>query len=145
MGDEEIYRETILDHYKSPRHFGKIENPDIAERGANVLCGDELELDLLIKEGKLVDIRFQGKGCSISQASASIMTEAVCGKKLEEIKELISKFKKMMIENGSMEQWPEDLEDAKSLEGIKKYPVRVKCAVLSWNTLLEALKKYQGA
>lgn len=138
---EELYREIVLDHFKSPRNHGKIEKADLVETGANPLCGDELEFSLNFKNGSLSDIRFQGKGCSISQASASIMTEAVKGKSLPEIKKIVSEFKAMMIENKSVNDLPDVLEDAKSLEGVKNYPVRVKCAVLAWNTLLLALKK----
>ncbi len=138
---DELYRELILDHYKSPRHSGKLEHPDVVQPGANPLCGDELELSLVIKEGKLQDIKFTGHGCSISQASASMMTDAVYQKNISDAQKLIADFKAMMLENKPVDTLPEELEDAKSLEGVKKYPVRIKCAVLAWNTLLEALKR----
>ncbi len=138
---DELYRELILDHYKSPRHNGKVEKPDVVQPGANPLCGDELELSLVFKDGKLEDIQFTGHGCSISQASASMMTDAVYHKKIAEAQELIKDFKAMMLENKPVDSLPDALEDAKSLEGVKRYPVRIKCAVLAWNTLLEALKK----
>ena len=141
---DEIYREVILDHYRAPRHHGKIASPDILEWGKNPLCGDELELYLSLRDGKIFDIKFDGKGCSISQASASMMTEAVSGKSLEEVHKIVADFKGMMIEGKPSDDLPEDLEDAKSLEGVKKYPVRIKCALLSWNTLLEAMKKYEN-
>ena len=138
----ELYRETILDHYKSPRHHGKLEKPDLLEYSKNPLCGDELELYVFFKDGKISDIAFQGKGCSISQASASIMTEAVFHQDAEQAQKIASEFRGMMVEGKSAESLPEILEDSKALEGVKKYPVRIKCAMLSWNTLLEALKKY---
>ena len=141
---DELYREIILDHYKNPRHFGKLENADVQQPGANPLCGDELELMVSVKDGVIVDIAFQGKGCSISQASASMMTDAVCNHKISEIQEMVAKFRGMMLENKGTDDFPEPLEDAKSLEGVKRYPVRVKCAVLAWNTLSEALKKIKG-
>lgn len=141
---DELYREVILDHFKSPRHKGRLEHPTLVEAGANPLCGDELEFSLLFQDGVVADIAFQGQGCSISQASASMMTEAVLGKSFAEIEKLIAEFKGMMLENKPAAGLPEPLEDARSLEGVKKYPVRVKCAVLSWNTLAQALKKIPG-
>jgi nitrogen fixation NifU-like protein len=141
---EELYREVILDHYKNPRQSGKLEHPDHVEAGANPLCGDELELQLAFRDGKVSDIRFNGKGCSISQSSASIMAESVKGKTLAEAEKLIGGFRLMMLEGGSPDDLPEDLEDAKALDGVKKYPVRVKCAMLAWNTLRQALKKQSG-
>ena len=139
---EELYREVILDHYKNPRQFGKLDHPDHVEAGANPLCGDELELSLSFRNGAVSDIRFQGKGCSISQASASILADAVKGKKIPEAEKLISDFRGMMLENAPSDALTDDLEDAKALEGVKKYPVRVKCAMLAWNTLRQALKKH---
>jgi len=140
---DELYREVVLDHYRDPRHHGKMESPDILEWGKNPLCGDELALYLAVKNGKIADIQFDGKGCSISQASASMMTASVLGKSFSDVKDIVSSFKGMMIEGKSAEDLPLDLEDAKSLEGVRKYPVRIKCALLSWNTLLEALKKLE--
>jgi len=141
---DELYREVVLDHYKSPRHHGRMERPDVLGWGKNPLCGDELELHLAVKDGRIEDIKFDGKGCSISQASASMMTEAVIGKDLSEAKEIVSNFKGMMMEGKPADEMPEALEDAKSLEGVRKYPVRIKCALLSWNTLLEAMKKLEA-
>jgi len=142
---EELYREVILDHYKNPRQLGHLEHPDLVEAGANPLCGDQLEFSLSFGRGDLSDIRFQGTGCSISQASASIMADAVKGKSVSEIEQLIDQFRKMMLEGGSPDALPEELEDAKALEGVRKYPLRVKCAMLAWNTLRLALKKQAGA
>ncbi|OGR82988.1 MAG: SUF system NifU family Fe-S cluster assembly protein [Elusimicrobia bacterium RIFCSPLOWO2_01_FULL_54_10] len=141
---DELYREVILDHYRSPRHHGKMEKPDVLEWGKNPLCGDELELYLTVNGDKITDLKFDGKGCSISQASASMMTEAVVGKSLAQVKAIVSDFKGMMMEGKPADALPDDLEDAKSLEGVQKYPVRIKCALLSWNTLLEALKKLES-
>ena len=140
---DEIYREVILDHFKSPRHYGKLEKPDVLETGMNPLCGDELEIYLSFKGDAISDIKFEGKGCSISKASASMMTEAVREKKIAEAQKIISEFKSMMLEAKPADALPGDLEDAKSLEGVKNYPVRIKCALLAWNTLLEALKKFE--
>ena len=143
--DNELYRELILDHYKSPRHYGRIEEPDIMETGANPLCGDELELYLNFENGAIRDIRFQGKGCSISQASASMMTEAVSAKPVLDAQKLIDDFRGMMLEGKPSDALPSDLEDSKTLAGVKKYPVRIKCALLAWNTLSESLKKYKNS
>ena len=140
---DELYREVILDHYKAPRHHGKMEKPDVVEVGHNPLCGDELELYLEFNDGKISGISFSGKGCSISQASASLMTDAVFNRDLSEARKIISDFRGMMVEGKSADGLPEILEESKALEGVKKYPVRIKCAMLSWNTLLEALKKYE--
>ncbi len=140
---DELYREVILDHYRSPRHHGKMEKPDILEWGKNPLCGDELELYLTFNDGKVSDVKFDGKGCSISQASASMMTEAVAGKTIEEVQKILADFKGMMIDGKPSDELSEDLDDVKSLEGVKKYPARIKCALLSWNTMLEAVKKYE--
>src|SRR3989344_7520409 len=95
---DELYREVILDHYRSPRHHGKMEKPDVLEWGKNPLCGDELELYLTVNGDKITDLKFDGKGCSISQASASMMTEAVVGKSLAQVKAIVSDFKGMMME-----------------------------------------------
>ncbi len=139
---EELYRELILDHYKSPRNHGKLESADLVVSGANPLCGDELEFSMSFKNGLLTDLRFQGKGCSISQASASMMSEAVKNKSLNEIQDLIRQFREMMLENRSVESLSPEMEELLSLEGVKKYPIRIKCALLAWNTLTEAVKKY---
>ena len=141
---DELYREVILDHYKAPRHHGKLEKPDVLEAGVNPLCGDELHLYLTFKNGAIEDIAFEGKGCSISQASASMMTEAVKSRPIEEARKIIQDFRGMMLEGKSAEELPEALEDSKSLEGVKRYPVRVKCAMLAWNTLFESLKNAGG-
>ena len=141
---DELYREVILDHFKSPRHYGKIEKPDVLEVGVNPLCGDELQLFLSFKNGTIADIRFEGKGCSISRASASMMTDAVVDKSVEDARGIVADFKGMMLEGKPAQSLPEPLEDSKSLEGVKNYPVRIKCALLAWNTLLEGLKKYKS-
>ena len=140
---DELYREVILDHFKSPRHYGTMDKPDVLEVGVNPLCGDELELYLSFKDGAISDIRFHGKGCSISQAAASMMTEAVANKDVAEAQKIISEFKGMMLGGKPADCLPEPLEESKSLEGVKHYPVRIKCALLAWNTLHEGLKKYR--
>jgi nitrogen fixation protein NifU and related proteins len=139
---DELYRELILEHYKSPRNRGRLDQPDVATRGHNPLCGDDVEVSLQIADGKVQDVRFQGKGCSISQASASMMTEAIKGKSTDEARHLVDGFKAMM--KGEAE--PDDsLGDVEALQGVKRYPVRIKCAMLAWTTLEEGLDLYTRA
>lgn len=137
---DELYKEVILDHYQNPRNFGKLEPCQVHEQGVNPLCGDELELFLNFEGDRVAAVKVQGKGCSISQASASMMAEAIEGKSLKEVKQLIGQFKGMILSDQEPD-FPEDLEDLEALNGVKKYPVRVKCAVLAWNTLERALKE----
>lgn len=136
---DELYQEIILDHYKSPRNCGRLEDPDIAHRGYNPLCGDEVELSLIVRDNRVADVRYQGRGCSISQASASMMTEAIKGKSLDEVKEVIDQFKGVMLDRNAEPVEGTELGDLEALQGVKKYPVRIKCALLSWNTLSEGL------
>lgn len=139
---DDLYREIILEHFKNPRHRGRLSQPDLTAQGTNPFCGDELEVTLRLKGETLEEIQVQGKGCSISQASASMMTEAVQGKTLAEVETLTKKFKAVMLE-GAPFDLPADMEDLQSLEGVKKYPVRIKCAILSWNTLLEGIEAHR--
>ena len=141
---DDLYREIILEHFKNPRNHGVLENASLTAQGANPFCGDELEVTLLLRHEVIQEIRFQGKGCSISQASASMMTEAVKGKSIPDVEQMAKLFKGVMLEGGLRgDDLPPDLEDAKALEGVKKYPVRIKCAILSWNTLLDGLEAHR--
>lgn len=137
---DELYQEIILDHYKSPRNLGRLEQPDIAHRGYNPLCGDEIEVSLAVADGKVSDVRYQGRGCSISQASASMMTEVIKGKPIDDVLELLEHFKGFMLDRNTDPVEDTGLGDLESLQGVKKYPVRIKCALLSWNTLGEELE-----
>ncbi len=139
---DDLYREIILEHFKNPRNHGHLESPDLIAQGANPFCGDELEVTVALEGQRIREIRTQGKGCSISQAAASMMTDAVKGKSLEEAERLSLQFKGVMLKDQPMD-FPEELEDLESLEGVKKYPVRIKCAILSWNTLLEGIQAYR--
>jgi nitrogen fixation NifU-like protein len=136
---EELYKEVILDHYREPRNKGRLDPHDIALERNNPLCGDEIELFLNFDGDSVADIAFEGKGCSISQASASMMTEKVKGLGTKEAQALAESIKRMMA--GEEEGDPKELEDLVSLKGVVKYPVRIKCALLGWNTLLEALEE----
>jgi nitrogen fixation protein NifU and related proteins len=134
---DDLYREVILDHYSRPRNKGTLTPADIVRDGANPLCGDEIRLSLVVRDGIVRDVRFEGKGCSISQASASMMTDRIKGHPIAEAHRLIAAFKAMM--HG--EAPADDLGDLEALQGVRKFPVRVKCATLGWITLEEALKE----
>ncbi len=159
---EDLYREIILDHYRSPRNRGELPCPPAHRaEGFNPLCGDEVIIYLETKDGKLTDLKTGGQGCSISQSSASLMSEAIKGKSVDEIKKIATAFKAMLgIESGNIEgireessqngEGPEASEavklgDMEALKGVMKFPVRIKCAVLGWNTLLTELEELQNS
>jgi nitrogen fixation NifU-like protein len=148
-GLEDLYREIILDHYRTPRNRGELEAPPaVRSDGHNPLCGDEITVYLLTAgEGDAAtvdDIKIAGQGCSISQSSASMMSQAVIGRSVGEARALIRRFKTLMSIEGVEEQ-PGDadvaLGDLEALQGVVKFPVRIKCAVLGWNTLAQALEQ----
>ncbi len=136
---EELYKEVILDHYRTPRNKGRIDPHDVALERNNPLCGDEIELFLRFDGDKLDAIAFEGKGCSISQASASMMTEKVQGLSAEQAGSVAEAIKRMLA--GEDHGDADSLGDLVSLKGVVKYPVRIKCALLGWNTLLEGLEE----
>ncbi|MGI8492847.1 MAG: Fe-S cluster assembly sulfur transfer protein SufU [Acidimicrobiales bacterium] len=149
-GLEDLYREIILDHYRNPRNRGELPVPPArSETGFNPLCGDEITLYVLVDDGKVADLKLTGQGCSISQSSASMMSTAVKGKTLEEVRNIIRTFKAMMsIHEHRLDGAPDEeqtaasevpLGDLEALQGVVKFPVRIKCATLSWNTLTQAL------
>lgn len=133
---DNLYKELILEHYKQPRNRGELEPPAISAEGLNPSCGDELELFLLVEEDVIKDVKFTGEGCAISQASASMMTEAIKGKTVQDVLSLSQKFKSMI----QGEEPTDDLGDLKMLQGVSKLHARVKCATLSWVTLEQALE-----
>jgi nitrogen fixation NifU-like protein len=142
-GLEDLYREIILDHYRTPRNRGELETPPaVKAEGHNPLCGDEIQIYLDIADGVVNDIKVGGQGCSISQSSASMMSQAVKGKSIDEVRALVKRFKGMMsideIDDG-IDTSNVKLGDLEALQGVVKFPVRIKCAVLAWNTLLEAM------
>lgn len=152
-GLEDLYREIILDHYRNPRNRGELPAPPAHRtEGFNPLCGDEVIVFVEITDGRVSDIRIAGQGCSISQSSASMMTSAVKGRTLEEVTELTKAFKAMMsiheagLEGADPTEPPEvdpeiALGDLEALRGVVKFPVRIKCATLSWNTLSQAIEE----
>ena len=143
MDLKDLYQEIILDHGKNPRNLGKFDNYNKDAKGNNPLCGDNVHVYLILNENKKVeDIAFEGHGCAISMASASIMTDMVRGKEEKEVKEIVTDFLGMIKEKDSLEtNILKDDEKTKlmSLSGVKQYPMRVKCATLSWHTLTSAL------
>ncbi|HJL88997.1 MAG TPA: SUF system NifU family Fe-S cluster assembly protein [Acidimicrobiales bacterium] len=153
-GLEDLYREIILDHYRNPRNRGELETPPahMAE-GFNPLCGDEIQVFLHVDADKICDMSISGQGCSISQSSASMMTTAVLGKTVDEARQVIRAFKVMMSIHGddldgsehdhSDESVGSDvsLGDLEALRGVVKFPVRIKCATLAWNTLDQGLSE----
>ncbi|HVL32340.1 MAG TPA: SUF system NifU family Fe-S cluster assembly protein [Actinomycetota bacterium] len=133
MSLDDLYREVILDHYRSPRNKHELPGADIDVHRNNPLCGDDLTVHVKMDNGVAVDAAFEGQGCSISQASASMMTEQIKGKSMPEIEDLVLKFRRMMA--GDEELSDEELGDLVALRGVVKYPVRIKCAVLAWDAL----------
>lgn len=142
---DELYRETILDHYHNPRNQGILETPTVEVEGVNPLCGDELTLFLDVADGTIRDIKIKSRGCSINTASGSMMTELMSGIPLERAEELVSTFKGMMLNKDEDTELPDDMEDLEALQGVKRYPVRIKCALLPWNTLLEGIQSARDA
>ena len=164
-GLEDLYREIILDHYRSPRNRGELESPP-AQRveGFNPLCGDEIVVTLEVHDGVVSDIKIAGSGCSISQSSASLMSAAVKGKPVPEVRDLIRTFKGMMSIHEStlpsagtagtdadavepIEPQAVDIDalgELAALRGVVKFPVRIKCATLSWNTLAQGLDENEA-
>ncbi len=137
---DELYRETILDHYHHPRNQGAIPNSTVRMEGVNPLCGDEITLYATIDNGTISDIKLETHGCSINTASSSMMSESVKGRSLSDVLKMIELFKNMMLNRSIEVLLPEEMEELESLEGVKKYPVRIKCALLPWNTLLQAIE-----
>ena len=154
-GLEDLYREIILDHYRSPRNRGELESPPAHRvEGFNPLCGDEIVVYLTVDDGVVTDLKIGGQGCSISQSSASMMSAAVKGKTVEEARAVIRAFKGMMSIHEQRLDGTDDepasaepevkLGDLEALQGVVKFPVRIKCATLSWNTLAQGLDEAEA-
>ena len=149
---DDLYKEIILDHYRSPRNQGELEPPAHRCEGFNPLCGDEVIVFVSLINQKIEEIKIGGQGCSISQASASMMTEIIKGKSISEAEEVIHAFKEMMDIYESELSGEEtdgtsssvDLGDLEALQGVVKYPVRIKCATLAWNTLTQSINEIQN-
>ena len=139
-GLDELYREVILDHYRTPHGSGVIEEPAVEVEGHNPLCGDELLMQVEIDDGRIGKLHIEPRGCSISVASASMLVQQLEGTTLQDAVDLKRTFQTVM-KGGA---WPEDLDpgDLEALEGVKNFPVRIKCALLPWMTLEQALAEY---
>ena len=154
-GLEDLYREIILDHYRTPRNRGELPPPAAHAVGHNPLCGDEIDVYLQVDGDTVTDVKVGGQGCSISQSSASMMSQAIKGRSVDEVRRLVRRFKSMMSidepapdgdgdtdgdgDGSSGAGNLDELGDLAALQGVIRYPVRIKCATLAWNTLLEAL------
>ncbi|HEY5111645.1 MAG TPA: SUF system NifU family Fe-S cluster assembly protein [Acidimicrobiales bacterium] len=151
---EDLYREIILDHYRSPRNQGELPTPPAHKvEGFNPLCGDEVTVYLDVEDGVLRDIKMTGHGCSISQSSSSLMGNAVKGRPLDQVQATIDTFKQLMTAHETTMSKDTERDDEvdlrrlgelAALQGVVKFPVRIKCAVLAWNTLRQGLEEIAG-
>jgi nitrogen fixation NifU-like protein len=138
--DEDLYRAIILEHSSRPPHRGRLESPTHHDEGINPSCGDEIELFLRVKGGRIEEVTFDGVGCSICMASASMLTRALRGKTVEQAQELYGAFKTWITVRDPAPS-PVDLDELEALGGVRNYPVRIKCALLAWETFSTAMRK----
>ncbi len=136
---QDLYREVLLDYFRSTTRKGKLDPADVRAHGINPVCGDEIEITVQRDGGKVAKLRYAGHGCVISQASAAMMGEALEGKTEAQARSLIKAFKAMMLENAPVVSLPPELEAVSALEGVRKFPLRVKCATLAWNTVAQGM------
>lgn len=137
MSLEDLYKEIILEHYSKPRNRGDLPGADVSIDLKNPTCGDEITLKLDFDQDRVADVRFQGKGCSISQASASMMTESIKGRSREQVLDVLRRVQGMM--RGEISAEEADLGDLEALAGVRQFPVRIKCAMLAWEALSKGL------
>lgn len=138
----ELYQEIILEHYKSPRNFGALPGANRSAEGFNPLCGDRVTIHLRVEDGRVAQVRFEGAGCAISTASASLLTEALTGKTEAEAEALFERFRELFTgDPARAAQLEEELGKLAALSGVREYPMRVKCATLAWHTLHAALEQ----
>ncbi|WP_071460648.1 Fe-S cluster assembly sulfur transfer protein SufU [Bacillus massilinigeriensis] len=138
-----LYRQVIMDHYKNPRNKGVLEDGSLTINMNNPTCGDRIQLTMNVEGEVVTDARFEGEGCSISMSSASMMTQAVKGKKIEEALKLADIFSSMMLGNDYDEE-DIDLGDIEALQGVAKFPARIKCATLAWKAMEKGLKEEES-
>ena len=144
MNLRDLYQEVILDHNRSPRNFGPLEDADLQADGYNPLCGDRLSIAVKVDGGVVTDVRFQGSGCAISQASASLMTEGIKGKTLDEARALFDRFQRLVTDQAALAD-EASLGKLTVFAGVRDYPARVKCAILAWHTLRAAVDNIHEA
>lgn len=143
-GLEDLYQEIILDHYKSPRKKGLLTDPDLKAEGFNPFCGDQVILSMEMDAGgRISKVGFEGQGCSISQASASMLSNHLTGKTLDEAEDLVRTFKGIMQGDEVTEEQEDELGEIAALQGVRQFPVRIKCALLGWTTLQDAITAYR--
>ncbi|HEY1266934.1 MAG TPA: SUF system NifU family Fe-S cluster assembly protein [Candidatus Binatia bacterium] len=138
----DLYQETILDHNKRPRNFKKLENANRSADGYNPLCGDKVKVYLRVEDGRVQDLSFEGSGCAISKASASVMTESLKGKSVEEVETIFRRFRDLVMGKAGD---ADDLGKLVVFSGVCEFPTRVKCATLAWHALQAALQDSKGA
>ena len=138
---DELYKEIILDHYRRPRNRGELPGADASAEGVNPLCGDEIHVQLAFHGDRIDRIGFWGKGCSISQSSASLMTVAIADHSVADVERMKTEFERMLTEGAEP---AEELGDLEALQGVAKFHVRIKCALLAWKVLEQALAEYAG-
>lgn len=136
---DQLYRQVIMDHYKNPRNKGVLEDDSLTINMNNPTCGDRIQLTLKVEDGKVIDAKFEGEGCSISMSSASMMTQTIKGKNIEEALKLSTVFSDMM--QGKDYDDDLDLGDIEALQGVSKFPARIKCATLAWKAMEKGLKE----
>jgi nitrogen fixation NifU-like protein len=137
-----LYSEIILEHYKEPHNVGELDCPEVHAKGFNESCGDDIRVFAKVKDGIVEEVKFVGKGCAISQSSASMMTDMMNGKTLDEVKRFVQQFTKSIT---GEEEFPlsDDWFELSALKGVVKFPIRVKCASLAWHTLLQGIKEFE--
>jgi nitrogen fixation NifU-like protein len=140
----ELYQDLILDHTKCPRNFGELEGANCTAEGFNPLCGDQVTIHLVLEDGVVKDVNFEGKGCAISTASASMMTEIIKGKTVDEVTALFQRFHSVVTSPAGSDIDLLELGKLAALAGVREFPLRVKCAILAWHTLRSALEDEDG-
>ncbi|WP_102344992.1 Fe-S cluster assembly sulfur transfer protein SufU [Bacillus sp. Marseille-P3661] len=134
-----LYRQVIMDHYKNPRNRGELDGDSVTINMNNPTCGDRIQLQFKVEDGVVTDVKFEGEGCSISMSSASMMTQAIKGRKIEEAIEMSGIFSEMML--GNDYEGDIDLGDVEALAGVAKFPARIKCATLAWKAMEKGLSQ----
>ena len=137
---QDLYQDIIMDHNRRPRNFGPVDQPTHKKEGYNPLCGDQIEVELKILDGIVVDVGFTGVGCAISKSSASMMTEEIKGKELKVVESMFEQFRRMITVDDRMDLDADLLGDLEILQGVSRYPARIKCATLAWHTLHSAIE-----